>query len=229
MRGTPVRRRTSLVRTEIKFCGMTRAVDAREAVALGAGYVGVIFASGPRRLSVEQAGEVLADIPENVRRVGVFADAPADAIAAAAETLQLGAVQLHGENGGRLVERVRSRFDGEVWSVLRLRDGLLPERAAELFASADAVLLEAHVAGQLGGTGVTLPWERLVDELGALRSNGSRARLVLAGGLRAENVGEAIRLLRPDVVDVSSGVETAPGIKDHARMRAFRDAVHAST
>ena len=217
------------MRTEIKFCGLTRAADAREAVALGARYVGVIFASGPRRLSVERAGEVLAEVPDSVRRVGVFADTTADAIAAAAEALQLGAVQLHGEDAGRLLEGVRSRFDGEVWSVLRLREGRLPELADEMFRSADGVLLEAHVAGKLGGTGVTLPWERLVDELGTIRSNGKGARLVLAGGLKAENVGEAIRLLRPDVVDVSSGVETAPGIKDHARMRAFRDAVHAST
>jgi phosphoribosylanthranilate isomerase len=218
-----------LVRTEIKFCGLTRAADAAEAVTLGASYVGVIFASGPRRLSLQEAAEVLADVPMSVRRVGVFAETTVDAIAAAAERLKLGAVQLHGENGDRLLESVRSRFDGEVWSVLRLRDGRLPSVAAEMFTSADAVLLEAHVAGKLGGTGVSLPWERLVDELGPLRTNGDGARLVLAGGLKAENVGEAIRLLRPDVVDVSSGVETAPGIKDHARMRAFRDAVHAST
>ena len=217
------------MRTEIKFCGLTRAIDAREAVALGARYVGVIFASGPRRLSVESAAEVLAGVPTTVRRVGVFGDTDVDGIAAAADTLGLGALQLHGENGARLVDGLRARFGGEVWSVLRLRNGRVPEAAAELFASADAVLLDAHVAGKLGGTGVTLPWERLVDELSAMRNGGTGARLVLAGGLKAENVGEAIRLLRPDVVDVSSGVETAPGIKDHARMRAFRDAVHAST
>jgi phosphoribosylanthranilate isomerase len=217
------------VRPEIKFCGLTRAADAREAVALGARYVGVIFAPGPRRLSMEQAGAVLADVPESVRRVGVFADATVDVIATAAETLGLGAIQLHGDDSGRLLDGVRSRFNGEVWSVLRLRDAGLPDIATELFKGADAVLLDAHVAGKLGGTGVTLPWEQLVNDLNAVRSNAMRARLVLAGGLRAENVGEAIRLLRPDVVDVSSGVETAPGIKDHARMRAFRDAVHAST
>jgi phosphoribosylanthranilate isomerase len=217
------------VRTEIKFCGLTRAADAREAVALGAQYVGVIFASGPRRLSMEQACAVLADVPESVRRVGVFADATVDVIATAAETLGLGAIQLHGDDSGRLLDGVRSRFSGEVWSVLRLRDAELPDIATELFTAADAVLLDAHVAGKLGGTGVTLPWEQLVNDLNAVRSNAMGARLVLAGGLRAENVGEAIRLLRPDVVDVSSGVETAPGIKDHARMRAFRDAVHAST
>lgn len=217
------------MRTEIKFCGLTRAADAREAVALGARYVGVIFASGPRRLSVEKAAEVLADIPTSVRRVGVFGDTDVDAIAAAAGALGLGALQLHGENSAQLISGLRARFEGEVWSVLRPRDGQLPGTATELFTSADAVLLDAHVPGKLGGTGVTLPWERLVDELGALRNGGGGARLVLAGGLNSENVGEAIRLLRPDVVDVSSGVETAPGIKDHARMRAFRDAVHAST
>jgi len=216
------------VRAEIKFCGLTRATDAREAVALGARYVGVIFASGPRLLSVEQAQEVLADVPDTVQRVGVFGDASRDSVIAAAEALGLGAVQLHGESDAGLLDAIRSRFDGEVWTVIRVRDGRLPETAAEGFAQADAVLLDAHVAGKLGGTGVALPWERLVDELGPIRNGGGGARLVLAGGLNAANVGEAIRLLRPDVVDVSSGVETAPGIKDHARMRAFRDAVHAS-
>jgi phosphoribosylanthranilate isomerase len=215
------------VRTEIKFCGMTRAADAREAVALGARYVGVIFASGPRRLSVDQAVEVLAGVPGSVARVGVFADTTAGAIACAAERLHLAAVQLHGDDGLSLASELRPRFAGEIWSVLRLRSDRMPEGARELFETADSVLLDAHVAGKLGGTGVALPWERLSEELNALRT-GARARLILAGGLKAENVGEAIRLLRPDVVDVSSGVETAPGIKDHARMRAFRDAVHAS-
>ena len=217
------------MRAEIKFCGLTRAADAREAAALGARYVGVIFASGPRRLSLERAADVLAAVPAHVRRVGVFGDTTPGAVAAAAEALGLGAVQLHGESGAGLVDDVRACFEGEVWSVLRLRDGRLPEEAAELFTTADAVLLDAHVEGKLGGTGMALPWEQLVDELRAMRSGGRVARLVLAGGLKPENVGEAIRLLRPDVVDVSSGVETAPGIKDHARMRAFRDAVHAST
>jgi phosphoribosylanthranilate isomerase len=89
-------------------------------------------------------------------------------------------------------------------------------------------LLDAKVPGKLGGTGVTLPWQDLPEQLDKLRAKGG-AKLALAGGLRPENVIEAIRLLRPEIVDVSSGVETAPGIKDHARMRAFRDAVHAST
>jgi phosphoribosylanthranilate isomerase len=216
------------VGTEIKFCGLTRAEDAREAAALGAAYVGVILADGPRRLSVQKASTVLEDLPQSVRRVGVFADSTPNAVVESAARLGLRAVQLHVGFSVTDVSQIRDTFDGEIWSVLRLRNGDVPQSAAELFELADAVLLDAHVSGQLGGTGVTLPWQDLPAKLRELRG-ARRAKLVLAGGLRPDNVAEAIRLLRPDIVDVSSGVETAPGIKDHARMRAFRDAVHAST
>jgi phosphoribosylanthranilate isomerase len=215
------------VATEIKFCGMTRAEDAREAASLGATYVGVIFAAGPRQLTMERAAEVLGGLRRPVRRVGVFSDEERDAIEECARTLGLHVVQLHGDFEAGDIERIRRRFGGEVWSVLRIAGGTLPSTAAELFDTADAVLLDAKVAGKLGGTGVTLPWVELASQLQSLGM--TKARLAVAGGLRAENVGEAIRLLRPGIVDVSSGVETAPGIKDHAQMRAFRDAVHASS
>lgn len=233
-----------LVATEIKFCGMTRAEDARAAAALGAAYVGVIFAGGPRRLTVERAAAVLHDVPKSVRRVGVFADASPKVIAESARRLGLGVAQLHTDCDAAAVTRIRGAFEGEIWGVLRLATASIPDLAAELFATADAVLFDARVPGKLGGTGVTLPWLELADQLSRLRARsrkgeesgrggggggGGGAKLVLAGGLNAENVTEAIRLLRPEIVDVSSGVETAPGIKDHARMRAFRDAVHAST
>jgi phosphoribosylanthranilate isomerase len=207
---------------------MTRAEDARAAAQLGAGYVGVIFASGPRRLSLEKAAEVFDGLSRSVRRVGVFGDSSADEIIESAKRLELDAVQLHGDADAGSLLRLRAGFAGEIWRVLRLANADIPNGAREVFASADAVLLDAHVEGKLGGTGVALPWRRLIDQLQPLRSKG-RAKLVLAGGLRPENVGDAIRLLRPEIVDVSSGVEASPGIKDHARMRAFRDAVHAST
>ena len=206
---------------------MTRAEDAREAASLGAAFVGVIFAGGPRNVTLDRAAEVLGGLPRSVRRVGVFAGANAE-IAQHASQLGLHAVQLHGDYDRNGVDRIRRRFRGEVWSVVRIADGRLPLYAGELFDLVDGVLLDAKVPGKLGGTGVTLPWRVLIDQIRPLRE-GSSAKLILAGGLRPENVIEAIRLLRPDVVDVSSGVETAPGIKDHARMRAFRDAVHAST
>lgn len=207
---------------------MTRAEDAREAARLGASYVGVIFAGGPRRLTVSQASAVFDGLPPSVRRVGVFAEAQDTLLQETAAALGLHAVQLHGEPGAAEIDHTRRHFGGEVWAVLRIADGALPRGAADVFDVADAVLLDAKVAGQLGGTGVALPWADLAEQLLPLRQRG-RAKLVVAGGLHAENVSEAIRLLRPGIVDVSSGVETAPGIKDHARMRAFRDAVHAST
>ncbi|HEY2851577.1 MAG TPA: phosphoribosylanthranilate isomerase [Gemmatimonadaceae bacterium] len=213
--------------TEIKFCGMTRAEDAREAASLGAAFVGVIFAGGPRNLTVEQAADVLGGLPASVRRVGVFANAD-DQVADHAARLGLHAVQLHAEYDPGGIGRIRRRFHGEVWSVVRIGDARLPYYAGELFSIVDGVLLDAKVPGQLGGTGVALPWQELIDQIQPLRE-GSRSRLILAGGLRPENVAEAIRLLRPDVVDVSSGVETEPGVKDRARMRAFRDAVNASS
>lgn len=208
---------------EIKFCGMTRAVDAQLGATLGASYIGVIFAGGPRHVTPEQAARVLERVPPTVRRVGVFDRPEVDELLELARNLELGAVQLHGVGDEETVTRIRGRFAGEVWAVLRLANGTMPPNAIAMFDAADAVVLDAHVRGQLGGTGVSLPWQDLVEGVRPLR--GRRAKLVLAGGLQAENVRQAIELLRPDVVDVSSGVETAPGIKDHARMRAFRDAV----
>ena len=197
------------------------------AASLGAEYVGVIFAAGPRRLTTDEAVAVLRNVPEAVRRVGVFDRIDPDAVASIAERLSLGALQLHGGCDGAMIARLRMKFDGEIWAVLRVTNGALPSGARALFEYADAVLLDAHVEGKLGGTGVALPWADLLARLEPLRGRG--ARLVVAGGLKPENVASAIRVLRPDVVDVSSGVETAPGIKDHTRMRAFRDAVRAIT
>jgi phosphoribosylanthranilate isomerase len=210
---------------EIKFCGMTRPEDAREAAALGARYVGVIFAESPRQLSDDRAREVFSVLPKTVARVGVFgADLP-ERIARRATQLALDVVQLHGDPDTRMIARVREHWTGTVWAVQRLRGSDVPRTGAELFAVADAVVLDANVSGKLGGSGVSLPWKEIRDRIHFLRAG--RARLVLAGGLRPENVATAIDLLQPDVVDVSSGVESEVGTKDHARMRAFRDAVQA--
>jgi phosphoribosylanthranilate isomerase len=209
---------------------MTRPEDVLEGARLGAAYVGVILAEGPRKLTEERAKEILSSAPASLPRVGVFPKQDPTKTARSARKIGLTAVQLHGDPDAEDVRAVREQFAGEVWAVLRLREAALPEHLAELLDLADAVLLDAFVAGKLGGTGHKLPWEAIADPLDRLRTGsqargGKGAKLVLAGGLRAENVGEAIRLLRPDVVDVSSGVESAPGIKDHAQMRAFRDAV----
>lgn len=208
----------------IKFCGLTRAEDAAAAVQCGAAYLGVIFAGGPRAQAPERARELLGSTG-TTKRVGVFGPQDADAIGDVAAGVGLDVVQLHGDPTADDVLEVRSRFRGEVWGVLRLRDAGIPAHARDLAAASDALVLDAQVPGALGGTGTVLPWRELAADVGALRRG---TRLVLAGGLTPANVGAAIVALAPDVVDVSSGVESAPGIKDHERLRAFRDAVHAA-
>lgn len=207
---------------EIKFCGMTRREDADAAAALGAKYIGVVFAESPRQVSDERAREVFAGIPLAISRVGVFGDTKPEQIAARADALGLDVVQLHGDPKPRMIARVRKRWHGRVWAVQRITD-TLPDSARDLFEVSDGVVLDARTPDQLGGTGVTLPWEDLQERVDRFRP--PRAKLVLAGGLTPENVARAIGVLRPDVVDVSSGVELMVGIKDHARMQAFRDAV----
>lgn len=211
---------------DIKFCGLTRAEDAAAAVAMGASHVGVIFAGGPRHRTVEQAREVLAPVPETVARVGVFAGQSADEILEHAGALALDVVQLHQTGSPDRIDALMAA-GLRVWPVYRLRDGEVPADLGPMARRTDAVLVEAAVAGALGGTGVPLHWEAVASPLGAALRDGGR--LVLAGGLRPENVAPAIQALRPTIVDVSSGVESAPGIKDHDRMRAFRDAVRGTT
>ena len=208
--------------TEVKFCGLTRPEDARMAVDSGALYVGVIFAGGPRVVDVVRAREILGEAPRRVKRVGVFGTQPVDEIARVADDAGLDVVQLHADPDPAQVHAVRARTGRLVWGVLRIEGSAVPARAAELFGAADAVVVDAKVPGALGGTGTRVDWLGVREALAGAR--GGRP-LVLAGGLDPEVVGDAIAALAPRVVDVSSGVERAPGIKDHARMRAFMAAV----
>jgi phosphoribosylanthranilate isomerase len=214
------------VTVDIKFCGLTRPEDAAYAASLGAAYVGVIFAGGPRMLTTERAAIVLRDVPPSVRRVGVFADQRPEDIARTVAAVGLDVVQLHGATNAERIGSVRAAVTATIWPVLRVEGSRLPPQTAELVHVAGALLLDAFVPGKLGGTGVALRWTEIARELDRIRAE---APIILAGGLRPENVAEAIAAIGPNVVDVSSGVESAPGIKDHERMRAFRDAVmHAS-
>jgi phosphoribosylanthranilate isomerase len=211
------------VATDIKICGLTRSGDAEYADAAGADYLGVIFAGGPRERTPMQARDTLAG--RRARKVGVFAGQAESMIATLVEMVGLDVIQLHGEADPERVERVRAATGKEVWAVVRTADGALPETIEELGEAADALLIDANVPGQLGGSGVRVPWDRLGESLDALDYH---PRIVLAGGLTPDNVSEAIELVAPNVVDVSSGVESSPGIKDHARIRAFIAAVRSA-
>lgn len=210
--------------TAVKFCGITRAEDARVACELGAAYVGCIFADSPRRVRLSDAAEIWS-ATSDARKVGVFGDASVDEILETADAAGLDVIQLHAGSDAGKVEKLRANFRGEIWSVVRI--GADHDTVEAITSAAgDAILLDTHSDSRLGGTGRAFDWERAAD--GVRAAIGER-RLVVAGGLTPENVAAAIRALRPDVVDVSSGVESSPGIKDPARMRAFSVAVEAAS
>jgi phosphoribosylanthranilate isomerase len=209
------------VAVEIKICGLTRPEDALVAAEIGASYVGAIFAGGPRRITPERAAGLFEAIPGDVRRVGVFgAESPAE-VARMARVAGLDIVQLHADPDAAHAKRVHEESGTVVWAVVRVSADSNSLRVAELDAAVDAIVLDAFVPGQLGGTGTSFDWRRP-----AAWARPGHARLIVSGGLDAGNVGDAMQWLAPDVVDVSSGVEAAPGIKDHEKMRAFVQAAH---
>jgi phosphoribosylanthranilate isomerase len=204
----------------IKFCGITRLEDAEHAVELGAWAVGMVLWPGSARCCPrEQAEAIGAALHRRAEVAGVFVDAHLDELAAAADAIGLTIVQLHGDEGPVYANEVARRTGAKVIKAARV-GGRADIRELRAFQT-DFHLLDAHVPGQQGGTGETFAWEHVAEH--------PRDRpLILSGGLTSENVGEAIAAVRPFAVDVASGVETAPGVKSHARMSAFAAAVAAT-
>jgi phosphoribosylanthranilate isomerase len=201
---------------------MTRPQDAAIGAEIGANYIGVVFADGPRRVTPGQAKKIFEAAGKRVKHVGVFGTNDPDQIARIVEETHLDVVQLHNDPTTSDVTAIRGKFAGEIWAAIRIAGTHIPHEAEALFDSADAIVLDARNEKQLGGTGEALPWNELALDLA--RDRGSSA-VVLAGGLKHGNVGSAVRTLAPDVVDVSSGIESAPGIKDPWLMREFYAAV----
>lgn len=203
---------------EVKVCGLTRPVDAEAAATGGADYLGVVFAGGPRVVSAAQAAAIVAAAGERAV-FGVFGQQTVDEILRLRDGAGLRGAQLHGpystENAARL-----GREGLLVWRVVRLEGASDLDRLAGVEEAADAVLVEPRVACADGGAGVPLPLA-----LAARARELLPGRMVLAGGLRAETVGDAVGLVRPDAVDVSSRVEILPGIKDSQKLARFLEAV----
>ena len=197
---------------------MTRPQDAALAAEIGVSYVGVVFADGPRRVTPAQARVVLDAAGPAVKRVGVFGASAPDEIGRISEEARLDVVQLHADPTPGDVRAVRKKFNGEVWAAIRIAGAHIPPESEMLFTTADAIVLDARSERALGGSGRALPWDDLAVDLA--RDRGSAA-VVLAGGLKPDNVASAVRTLAPDVVDVSSGVEISPGMKDPWLMREF--------
>lgn len=198
----------------IKVDGVTRPEDAEAAVEAGVSAVGMIFAPSRRRVTLEQAGEVRAAIPPEVGAFGVFDDSSPREVGEVAKELRLDGVQFPAPlvagqflpDGVLVLRTVRVRCAEDLVELERLR--------------CDAVHLDSYVEGELGGTGVVAPWD-------LIEANRPAGPFVVSGGLRPENVGEAVRRLRPAGVDVSSGVESGPGLKDRAKVRAFVEAARS--
>lgn len=204
---------------------MTRPVDAASAQQLGATHVGVIFAESPRRVTVEQAREIL-DAADGLKRVGVFGPGRGaiPGVIRMSRQADLDVIQMHGSFAQEDIGHIREDFDGEVWGVIPVDSttGALPDVWEEIAGVADALLLDSSVGKSTGGTGKSFPWAATAASIHRVTTI---LPVILAGGLNPSNVAEAIKTLRPSMVDVSSGVESFPGIKDPALMQAFAEAV----
>lgn len=201
----------------VKICGITRWEDAWLAAGLGAAAVGFVFWPGSRR-SIEPmaAGDIVRRLPASVTPVGVFVNQPAEHVNAVAQALGLGAVQLHGAETREYCARITT----PIIKAVPVGSGFRVTAVADLPAGV-TVLLDVDDPVARGGTGRAVDWM-------AAREVARMRRTILAGGLTPENVVAAIRTVEPDGVDVSSGVESKPGVKDHRRLRRFFDAINSS-
>lgn len=196
-------------RTRIKICGITRAEDLRAAVELGVDALGFVFyPPSPRFLNTEQASKLVRAVPPFVTTVGLFVNAPAAAVRSVLEAVPLHALQFHGEEDAAYCRQ----FGRQYIKAARVRQGFDLVEYAASFPDAHGLLLDAYVNGY-GGAGQTFDWGLIPPAL--------PLPLILSGGLDTDNVEAAIRGVRPWAVDVSSGVESAKGIKDATKMAAF--------
>jgi phosphoribosylanthranilate isomerase len=221
-------RRTIVVVTRIKFCGITNLDDAELAVGAGAWAIGLIFwPDSPRRCEIESAAEIAAAVKRRVEVAGVFVNATLDHVAEIAEAVGLTMLQLHGDEGPAYCAEAARRSGCKVIKAVRVRSGA-DVRALAAFHT-DYHLLDSYIAGVPGGTGETFAWEIARGEsIPARPPHTARVPVILSGGLNPGNVADAIAAVRPFAVDVASGVEQRPGRKDPARLQAFADAVRAA-
>ena len=195
---------------QIKICGITRRDDAADALNAGANAVGCVFYPGsPRAVTIEQAREIHAAVTGLGVMVGLFVDASAAQIEEVLASVPLHMLQFHGTESPAFCKQ----FGRPYLKAIAMEEDVDLARENDRFYSASALLLDSAHDGQFGGTGATFDWSRVLPEV--------RDRVVLAGGLSADNVAAAVAQVRPVAVDVSSGVERSQGIKDRAKIEAF--------
>lgn len=194
----------------IKICGITNPADAHAAVNAGADAIGLVFYEpSPRAVTIAQAWEIVDTIGSFTVVTGLFVDAHPAFIQSVLAEVPLNLLQFHGNETRAYCEA----FQRPYMKAIRMRPELDPQAAIGAYPTASAILLDAYRAGTPGGTGETFDWARVPRSAGR--------PLVLAGGLTPENIADAVRVTRVYGVDVSGGVESAPGIKDHEKIKNF--------
>ena len=202
---------------KVKICGLTRPEDADLAVASGAWAIGMIFFDGsPRRIDVETAAEIATAHRRRCEVAGVFVNAPLDDVLATLGSVPLTMLQFHGDEGPSYCAEAARRSGLKVMKAVRAKDAHAVKALSAY--KTDLHMLDAYVPGRYGGTGERFDWVLAA-------AHPERPPLVLSGGLTPDNVGEALSVARPFAVDVASGVESAPGVKDPDAMRRFFEAV----
>jgi phosphoribosylanthranilate isomerase len=200
----------------VKICGITNAADAHAAIDAGANLLGFNFyAKSPRRISEADAAKIRSQLPKKIKAVGIFVNAPPSEVAALCKSLKLHAAQLHGDETPEEVAELASSLP--VFKAFGVEPDF-PLATLDEYPEAYAFLFDAGHTGQYGGTGHTTDWDV------ARRATVGR-RIILAGGLKVENVAAAVRIVRPYGIDVASGVESRPGKKDHGLLREFVEEV----
>ncbi len=203
----------------IKFCGITRLADAELAVSLGAWAIGMVLWQGsPRAVDPDAAAEIAAAVKRRAEIAGVFVNPTLEEVTGLADAAGLTIVQLHGQEGPAFCREVARRTGCKVIKAARVHSRADIQALATFHT--DFHLLDSYVPGTPGGTGETFAWE-------LARAHVSKVPLILSGGLTPENVAGALAAVQPFAVDVASGVEAAPGIKDAERLRRFAQAVAA--
>lgn len=212
--------------TKVKICGLRRPEDAELAVELGAWALGMImWPASPRYCEPQRAAELADAHRRKVEIAGVFVDQKVEDVVNLTNEIGLSVVQLHGNEGQQYCELIAQRTGVRVIKAFRVKDRSIQAELGK-FWDVDFHLLDSYKAGVPGGTGEAFDW-RIISSRQTLTSRGEQVPAILSGGLSPANVADAIRMVYPFAVDVASGVESEPGIKDPAKMQAFFDAVRS--